>query len=328
MIERLAVLRYAITAVALNAPYKVRCDERREQCPVQHLVADKTFWDRVEGWKDLLAPVYAMLREVDTNKPRAHVVYESALEVQEHYGKSDHPAAKACGTVWEADWAYLHVPFHSAAHVLHPRYQCDDKRSDDALWSDFLAVCEKILGPELGNMAVQQYSMYEQQQGLFGSAMAQAAAESMEPHEWWASYGSSTPQLRCLALKVLSQPASASAAEQSWSEYDFVHSKRRNRLKVDVAKKLVYVHSNLRLLRYSRNCARFTELLKMGTEQARESMNAMTEHLLHGDWDGDRSDDDVDVVSQCSHEIAEQNSIPLDTNSFVERGTSEADRSR
>jgi hypothetical protein len=132
-----------------------------------------------------------MLREVDTNAPRMHTVYESALEVQETYNSSNHPAASACAKIWETDWQRLHVPLHSAAYVLAPRYQADDLWGNDDLWGDFLVVCEKILGAEAGNLAVQQYSMYEQQQGLFGSAMAKASADSMSPHEWWAAYGSS-----------------------------------------------------------------------------------------------------------------------------------------
>ena len=85
------------------------------------------------------------------------------------------------------------------------------------MWDEFLEVCEKLLGP---NLSVQQYNMYQESHGMFGSAMAQSAKETMEPYQWWGSYGSSTPQLKSLALKVLSQPASASSAGQSWSEYD------------------------------------------------------------------------------------------------------------
>ena len=41
---------------------------------------------------------------------------------------------------------------------------------------------------------------------------------------------------------------SSSAAERNWSTYDFIHSKKRNRLTEAKARDLVYVHSNLRLL--------------------------------------------------------------------------------
>ena len=91
--------------------------------------------------------------------------------------------------------------------------------------------------------------MYTEGVGLFGCGMAKNSASRMQPHALWKSYGSTTPQLQRLAMRLLSQPAIAAASEQSWSEYDYVHDKRRNRLKTKVANKLVFVHSNLRIIK-------------------------------------------------------------------------------
>ena len=44
------------------------------------------------------------------------------------------------------------------------------------------------------------------------------------------------------------QVSSACACERKWSTFDFIHSRRRNRLHVDRAFKLVYIFTNLRLL--------------------------------------------------------------------------------
>jgi len=44
------------------------------------------------------------------------------------------------------------------------------------------------------------------------------------------------------------QTSSSSAAERNWSTYDFIHSRKRNRLTEARARNLVYVHSNLKLL--------------------------------------------------------------------------------
>ena len=136
----------------------------------------------------------------------------------------------------------------------------------------------------------------------------------MEACEWWSAYGSVAPKLKQLAMKVLSRPASASASEQSWSEYDYIHSKRRHRLKADVASKLVFVHSNLRLLRTSRDCARYTDLLKLSAQQAHEQQLIMQSHLLTEGWDGDCSDADDDA---CTCDTAVADITPLDTTSFL-----------
>ena len=107
---------------------------------------------------------------------------------------------------------------------------------------------------------------------------------------WWKSYGSATPQLQKLAMRILSQPASAAASEQSWSEYDFVHDKKRNRLKTDVAQKLVYVHSNLRYLcrlaQYNRHRLLLDDSIKATAD--------LQQALVHGDWDGNCSDCDYE----------------------------------
>ena len=45
------------------------------------------------------------------------------------------------------------------------------------------------------------------------------------------------------------QPSSACSCERNWSTYDYIHNKKRNRLEAQHAEKLVYIFSNLRLLK-------------------------------------------------------------------------------
>ena len=61
-------------------------------------------------------------------------------------------------------------------------------------------------------------------------------------------HGGGTPLLQSLALRVLSQVVNTSSAERCWSSYSFIHSVKRNKLSLDRAESLVYVHYNLRLL--------------------------------------------------------------------------------
>ena len=61
-------------------------------------------------------------------------------------------------------------------------------------------------------------------------------------------HGGATPILQTLALWVLSQVLNTSSAERCWSSYSFIHSVKRDRLSLDRAERLVYVHYNLRLL--------------------------------------------------------------------------------
>ena len=55
--------------------------------------------------------------------------------------------------------------------------------------------------------------------------------------------------LQRVAVKVLNRVASACWCERSWSTFEFIHSKKRNRLEPSRANDPVYVFSNLRLLK-------------------------------------------------------------------------------
>ncbi|KAG5517474.1 hypothetical protein RHGRI_005540 [Rhododendron griersonianum] len=65
---------------------------------------------------------------------------------------------------------------------------------------------------------------------------------------WWHLYGGVAPELFSLALKVLSQSVNTSCVERCWSTYSYIHTVKRNKLNVDRAEKLVFVHYNHRLL--------------------------------------------------------------------------------
>ena len=65
---------------------------------------------------------------------------------------------------------------------------------------------------------------------------------------WWVLYGSSTPNLQALTLKLLGQLCSSSCCERNWSTYSFIHFSKRNKLTPARAEDLVYVHNILCLL--------------------------------------------------------------------------------
>lgn len=69
---------------------------------------------------------------------------------------------------------------------------------------------------------------------------------------WWQAYGLGPKgehvHLRTVAIAVLAQPTSACSCERAWSAYDFIHSRRRNRLQPARAEKLVYCFTNMRLV--------------------------------------------------------------------------------
>jgi len=136
----------------------------------------------------------------------------------------------------------------------------------------------------------------------FGGELGAASAQRMAPCAWWKCYGACAPQLQFLAMRALSQPASASSAEQSWSQYDYVHNKRRNRLKTDVASKLCYVHQNLRLVRRLHSYERYKGLL--------EESVSMFHKLSYDEWEGNCSDNDSEDDGETLHETLSRTMKP------------------
>ena len=89
---------------------------------------------------------------------------------------------------------------------------------------------------------------FQQKEGIFGTNASKIDAVTMSPISWWSTYGSETPELAEIAVKVLSQPITSSSAERVWSTYSYIHNIKRNRLNALRADKLVFIHSNLRLI--------------------------------------------------------------------------------
>jgi formate dehydrogenase maturation protein FdhE len=98
-------------------------------------------------------------------------------------------------------------------------------------------------------LALKQFSAFRAREGI--DELVLEVAHQMPAHRWWATQLllPQYAQLRKVAIKVLAQVTSASACERNWSAFEYVYSKRRNRLSVAKAADLVYVHSTFRLQR-------------------------------------------------------------------------------
>ena len=75
-----------------------------------------------------------------------------------------------------------------------------------------------------------------------------AAAKDGPAHEWGQQWGKGEPTLSWVAMRALAQTTSAHCSEQGWSKYDYIHSRRRNRL-VQLASDLTKGHNMARLSR-------------------------------------------------------------------------------
>ena len=141
--------------------------------------------------------------------------------------------------------------------------------------------------------------------------------------KWWEVFGFCSPNLRRLAIRVLSQGTCTSPCERNWSTFSLIHTKRRNRLTHAHVEKLVYIHKNHRLIRKIKESGLFLKeviwdminkegdddrLLTMQREYELiidESDENHEENVENIDCFGDEIDEDIEETSEDIKETSE-----------------------
>jgi hypothetical protein len=201
-------------------------------------------------------PAFTLLRLVDGNGAVMGKVWNACLAVQLAIQAGvDHLTSgqkRQVEVAWGRRWTMLHVDLHAAAFTLDPEFHGhESRRTDLELKAGFHAVLGRMLSEEAQIRALKQHTEYSSKDGVWGHDVTWKLAKVVPAHAWWMEYSAAAPDLAEVAIRVLSQVSSACCCERNWSTYDFIHSKLRNRLTPARAESLVYVFSNLRLLKKS-----------------------------------------------------------------------------
>jgi hypothetical protein len=246
--------RWTSIVGAMKAADKAKAGEYKA------LLLSDGYWAVVHQAVQICTPIYKMLRKVDGETPMAGKVHRFNFDVSEHlqgnFSSDDAPmpaaTIRAVRQIWESRWEQMHSPVHGAAYCLDPQFWEDDglvTGGGDACVEDLFTMIDKMLPDEEDQQAARlSYSSFRTKEKQFGRPSAVKDAPCMPAHQWWELYGQAHPQLQKVAVRLLSQPASACSCERNWSAYDFIHNRRRNRLTADRARKLVYVFTNGRLV--------------------------------------------------------------------------------
>ena len=165
-------------------------------------------------------------------------------------------------------WDELSTPLHCAAYALDPEFQ--DHKFNPEVMRGLRQACKLVLGDaDAARTAMLGHAAYVGKEGDFGDPMVIDLAKDMPSYQWWVMHGGEFPELQKVAVRVLAMVSSAGACERNWSAYDFVHSKKRNRLDPARAGDLVYVFTNMRLRKKARKSEAFADWNK-GEEETQE----------------------------------------------------------
>ncbi|XP_039803646.1 uncharacterized protein LOC120667686 [Panicum virgatum] len=219
-------------------------------------VLDQKFWKDCAIVCQLSELIVRALRIVDSDERPAmgylFGAFHAAREeiVKRFQRKKD--LVKPFLEYMDARWdKHFDKNLHAAGFWFNPNNQYNTELRDKYSFttSGVLDVIEKYAGKDvaLRNALTKEMKMFRNEEGDFGRPTAKHDRQLMLADEWWQTYGCSAPNLQKLALRVLSQTCSASGCERSWSYFEHVHSKKRNRLEHQRLNDIVYVHCNLRL---------------------------------------------------------------------------------
>ncbi|KAF1883435.1 hypothetical protein Lal_00042193 [Lupinus albus] len=152
-------------------------------------------------------------------------------------------------------WKFMHSDLHSIGYFLNPQFQYGVEHGTDVYKETFdgtsnvIMKLEKSIDKQIKalNQFIHLYNdmlfyviqllLFRNKSDTFGTPQAQAAWSRMNPGKIAFSYffilmifGSCSPELKSIAIKVLSQTTSTTNCERNWSTFSYIHTKKGNRL--------------------------------------------------------------------------------------------------
>nr|XP_018686484.1 PREDICTED: uncharacterized protein LOC103994246 [Musa acuminata subsp. malaccensis]XP_018686485.1 PREDICTED: uncharacterized protein LOC103994246 [Musa acuminata subsp. malaccensis]XP_018686486.1 PREDICTED: uncharacterized protein LOC103994246 [Musa acuminata subsp. malaccensis]XP_018686487.1 PREDICTED: uncharacterized protein LOC103994246 [Musa acuminata subsp. malaccensis] len=220
---------------------------------MEKIILSSRFWDVVKEIITGVEPLYVVLRKVDIDKrPQMpylrHMLITAREEVKKAF-KDDFKANQYLQIIDRRIEVYMDQDIYNAAYYLNPAIQF---RYSLGMRSDLLSALRNAIYRLLSNTtnaadAIMENRLFLETIGSFSDIVAISCRYNMDPAEWWLQFGGDAPNLRKVAIRVLSQTTTSSGCERNWSTFALIHTKVRNRLSYRRFEKLVYVYYNMQL---------------------------------------------------------------------------------
>ncbi|XP_033145217.1 uncharacterized protein LOC103863882 [Brassica rapa] len=259
---------------------------------VRQYLMQASFWNNIRRALKLMTPLVKVLRMVDgekngEKKPAMGYIYAAMDSAKETIARdlnwNKEKYEKAFEIIDKRWQCQLHHPLHAAGYFLNPSIHY--KYHDDVHCAE---VEGGLLVPDTKTQdkIMTELDAFKDATGIFGHDMAIRQKDIKAPAEWWSCYGSSAPNLRSFAVKILSMTCSATGCERNCSDFQLLHTKKRNRLAQHWLNNMVFVKYNRTLKRRSLRsvCVTRDPILLDEIDDSNE--------WLIGRMDGDSSDND------------------------------------
>ncbi|XP_019178097.1 PREDICTED: uncharacterized protein LOC109173320 [Ipomoea nil] len=228
-----------------------------------YTVVSQAFWQGVALCLKVFAPLVNVLRIVDQDKkPSMGFVYGELIQAKEDIKKALNGVEKnyepIIRIIEEKMKNRLDTPLHLMAFLLNPYYHYKDPLLhldvDVSIGSIEFIETYYFGDIEMQNkVLMEELSKYKKKDDMFGKSIAVQGCEfndeQYDPAMWWSTFGVGTPNLKRLAMKILSLTSSSSGCERNWSIFEKVHTKKkRNKVESNRLNNLVIVQFNANLM--------------------------------------------------------------------------------
>ncbi|KAM0893956.1 hypothetical protein ACQ4PT_024842 [Festuca glaucescens] len=221
---------------------------------MQYVVLSAEWWHAVEDCLRASGPLLRVLRladgdEVPVMPERTALMRFAKEKINQGFPQQNKkPLLKMVMDIVDKRWeTQMDHPLYGAALYLNPGkfFPIKDSGDDALVWelrgcfNDVLA--KTVLDVEIRNKIDAQSVLYEARRGSFADMMAIQNMDKRNPLDWWSSYGGRAIDLQRFSKRIVSLCASSSGCERNWSAFEFIHTKKRNRLQHRILNDNVFV---------------------------------------------------------------------------------------
>ncbi|KAL0251260.1 hypothetical protein GEMRC1_000473 [Eukaryota sp. GEM-RC1] len=230
---------------------------------VVRTVADSLFWQQLDDIVSLFKPMTDVLKVIDTDTGHCSKVFSLVERV------------KSSVNAYNSEWLNqvknlicLKVEHHTsflvndiilAAHALDPenlstycRTAVTDSETIESnryIMEAVKRMADRILEPQERSLLDSQFLNFLSREDGFETCSD--FGDDLTSVQWWRLNGASSPVVKKLAVKLISQVTSVGTSQRVWSSNTFIHTHSRNRLDREKSKKVVYIHMNYKLRQQS-----------------------------------------------------------------------------
>ena len=219
------------------------------------IILDTNFWANVKKIVNVCKPILKVLRLADREGATMGLIFECTQRMIEEIKNNEDVDRIMLDEIREMclqRLTMLHSPLHATSFLLHPIWREKIQEIDDKINTSWMETVMRYANGDLvlSDVLLDEFYAYRtQEKSTFQVPMANDPTRMHKAIKWWETFGTCTPNLRKLAIRVLSQGSCASSCERNWSTFSLIHTKKRNRLTHAHVEKLVYIHTNHCLLR-------------------------------------------------------------------------------